>query len=121
MNKIFNTFFLGLIITFFGANLFGDYASRMKDRLPSLLEAKALGFVGEGTDGFVYIRKEETERIKKLVTSENEDRKILFKIMATKTGGSIEEVANRFSKALVHKSKKGHWFRKSSGEWMQKK
>ena len=29
----------------------------MKDRLPPLVEAKDQGLVGEGTDGFVYLRK----------------------------------------------------------------
>ena len=70
------------------------------------MEAKDLGVIGEGTDGFVYIREGDSEKIKKIVTSENEDRKILFNTMATKTGGSIDEVANRFSKALVQKSKR---------------
>ena len=120
MNKFFTSSLLSLTFIFSSAQLLADYASRMKERLPSLLEAKDLGVIGEGTDGFVYIREGDSEKIK-IVTSENEDRKILFNTMATKTGGSIDEVANRFSKALVQKSKKGHWFRKSSGEWMQRK
>ena len=93
----------------------------MKERLPSLVQAKDQGVVGEGTDGFVYVREGDSEKIVKMVADENEDRKILFKAMSSKTGGSVEEVANKFSKALVQKSKKGHWFRKSSGEWMQRK
>tara|TARA_B100001287_G_scaffold95493_1_gene80231 strand:+ start:282 stop:647 length:366 start_codon:yes stop_codon:yes gene_type:complete len=121
MNKFFISSLLSLTFIFSSAQLLADYASRMKERLPYLLEAKDLGVIGEGTDGFVYIREGDSEKIKKIVTSENEDRKILFNTMATKTGGSIDEVANRFSKALVQKSKKGHWFRKSSGEWMQRK
>jgi len=121
MNKFLISSLLSLIFISSGAHLLADYASRMKERLPSLLEAKDLGVIGEGTDGFVYIREGDSEKIKKIVTSENEDRKILFKTMAVKTGGSIDEVANKFSKALVQKSKKGHWFRKSSGEWMQRK
>ena len=112
---------LGFIFSFLGNFAFADYASRMKERLPSLLQAKDQGVVGEGTDGFVYVRDSGSEKIAKMVADENEDRKILFKAMSSKTGGSVEEVANKFSKALVQKSKKGHWFRKSSGEWMQRK
>ncbi|MAK46780.1 MAG: hypothetical protein CMI24_05960 [Opitutae bacterium] len=108
---------------FFGtcSHVFADYMSRMKERLPSLIDAKDQGIVGEGTDGFVYVRSGDSEKISKLVTSENADRKILFQSMALKTGGKVEEVATKFSKALVKKSKMGHWFRKSTGEWMQKK
>ena len=86
-----------------------------------MVQAKDQGKVGEGTDGFVYVRESDSEKIKKMVAAENEDRKMLFKAMSSKTGGSVDEVANKFSKALVKKSKKGHWFRKSSGEWIQRK
>ena len=119
--KYFRFFILSLV--FLGAvNLtFADYASRMKERLPSLVQAKDQGVVGEGTDGFAYVREGDSEKIKKMVADENEDRKILFKGDVIKTGGSVDEVANKFSKALIQKSKKGHWFRKFSGEWMQRK
>ena len=119
--KYFRFFILSLV--FLGSvNLtFADYASRMKERLPSLVQAQDQGVVGEGTDGFAYVREGDSEKIKKMVADENEDRKILFKVMSSKTGGSVDEVANKFSKALIQKSKKGHWFRKSSGEWMQRK
>ena len=119
--KYYSYLILGFIFSVLGNFAFADYASRMKERLPSLVQAKDQGVVGEGTDGFVYVREGDSEKIVKMVADENEDRKILFKAMSSKTGGSFEEVANKFSKALVQKSKKGHWFRKSSGEWMQRK
>ena len=120
-NKYYIFLILGLIFSSLGNFAFADYASRMKERLPFLVQAKDQGVVGEGTDGFVYVRESGSEKIVKMVADENEDRKILFKAMSSKTGGSVDEVANKFSKALVQKSKKGHWFRKSSGEWMQRK
>ena len=120
-NKYYSCLILSFIFSVLGNFAFADYASRMKERLPSLVQAKDNGIVGEGTDGFVYVREGDSEKIVKMVANENEDRKILFKAMSSKTGGSVEEVANKFSKALVQKSKKGHWFRKSSGEWMQRK
>ena len=119
--KYYSCLILSFIFSVLGNFAFADYASRMKERLPSLVQAKDQGVVGEGTDGFVYVRESGSEKIAKMVADENEDRKILFKAMSSKTGGSVEEVANKFSQALVQKSKKGHWFRKSSGEWMQRK
>jgi|TARA_E500000331_G_C17220532_1_gene697884 uncharacterized protein YdbL (DUF1318 family) len=98
-----------------------DYGTRMKERLPAVIKAKEKGLVGEGTDGLLHIRKDATADIKKMVTGENNDRKQLFQTMASKTGGTSKEVATKFSKALVKKSKKGHWFRKSSGKWVQRK
>ena len=113
--------FLSFLFLGLSTAIFADYASRMKERLPTLVESKDQGLVGEGTDGFVYLREGYSEKVKDMVSSENEDRKLLFKAMASKTGGSVDDVATKFSKALVTKSKKGHWFRKSSGEWMQRK
>ena len=120
-NKYYIFLILSLVFSVTGNIAFADFASRMKERLPSLVQAKDQGKVGEGTDGFVYVRESDSEKIKKMVAAENEDRKMLFKAMSSKTGGSVDEVANKFSKALVKKSKKGHWFRKSSGEWIQRK
>ena len=74
MKKFFISSLLSLTFIFSSAQLLADYASRMKERLPSLLEAKDLGVIGEGTDGFVYIR-EETQKNKKNSHGENEDRK----------------------------------------------
>ena len=120
-NKYYIFLILSLFFSVSGNIAFADFASRMKERLPSLVQAKDRGRVGEGTDGFVYVRESDSEKIKKMVAAENGDRKMLFKAMSSKTGGSVDEVANKFSKALVKKSKKGHWFRKSSGEWIQRK
>ena len=120
-NKYYIFLILSLVFSVSGNIVFADFGSRMKERLPSLVQAKDQGKVGEGTDGFVYVRESDSEKIKKMVAAENEDRKMLFKAMSSKTGGSVDEVANKFSKALVKKSKKGHWFRKSSGEWIQRK
>ena len=49
---------------FFGtcSHVFADYMSRMKERLPSLIDAKDQGIVGEGTDGFVYVRSGDSEK-----------------------------------------------------------
>ena len=56
-----------------------------------------------------------------MVSDENEDRKLLFKSMSLKTGGTVDDIAKKFSMAIMKKSKKGHWFRKPSGDWMQRK
>ena len=48
--------------------LFADYASRMKERLPALVEAKDQGLVGEGTDGFVYLREGSSEKVKDMIS-----------------------------------------------------
>ena len=114
-------FLWGLLFLGIGNICFADYTTNMKERLSSLVEAKDQGLVGEGTDGFVYVRNSDSEKVRKMVSDENQDRKLLFKSMSLRTGGPVDDIAKKFSMAIVKKSKKGHWFRKSSGEWMQRK
>ncbi len=93
---------------------------RMKARLPEVLALKNSGVVGEGTDGKLLVRKEEGEKLEKLVKEENKDRAALFVILAKKTGGTPDEVAKKFALGMASKAKKGHWFKKPSGNWVSK-
>jgi uncharacterized protein YdbL (DUF1318 family) len=92
----------------------------MKTRLPKVLVAKDAGTIGEGTDGFLHSREGGSVETQALVDAENKDRKALFNALSAKTGGSVEEVVLKFSNALAKKAKKGHWFKKSNGTWIQK-
>jgi uncharacterized protein YdbL (DUF1318 family) len=112
--------FISFLFLSLTINTFADYSSRMKERLSEVVKAKNDGLIGEGTDGLVYVRGNGNEKIEKLAVAENNDRKLLFTAMSKKTGGAVDEIAAKFSKALVKKSKKGHWFRKSTGKWIQR-
>ena len=103
-----------------GAGLSANFSDSMKARLSELLAAKDAGSIGEGVDGYVHLRDGGNSTAQKLVAAENADRKQLFASLSQKTGGSVEAVAEKFSKALASKAKKGHWFRKSSGDWIKK-
>ena len=100
--------------------LWADYTDRMKARLPDVLSAKDAGTVGEGVDGFLHLRQSSNSEAAELVNLENTDRKELFKDLATKTGGDVSAVAHKFSQGIATKAKKGHWFKKTSGNWVQK-
>jgi len=104
----------------FGAGLSANFSDSMKARLSELVAAKDAGSIGEGVDGYVHLRDGGNSTAQKLVAAENADRKQLFASLSQKTGGSVEAVAEKFSKALASKAKKGHWFRKSSGDWIKK-
>lgn len=102
------------------SSVFADYSDRMKSRLADVLEAKDAGTVGEGVDGFLHLREASNSEAAKLVDSENSDRKELFKDLAAKTGGEESAVARQFSQGIATKAQKGHWFKKASGQWVQK-
>ena len=105
---------------FFTAFLWADYSDRMKQRLSDVVTAKDAGSVGEGVDGFLHLRELSNIGAAKLVESENSDRKQLFADLASKTGGDVAAVAQKFSQGIATKAKSGHWFKKSSGQWVQK-
>ena len=104
-----------------------NFASNMKQRLSAVIEAKDSGLVGEGVDGFLHLRNEDTSEednatvlLRAMVASENKARKSLFASLAKKTKGSSTEAAKIFAKAMVSKGKKGHWFKSSKGAWKKK-
>jgi len=105
---------------FFTAFLWADYSDRMKQRLVDVVTAKDAGSVGEGVDGFLHLRESSNIGAAKLVESENSDRRQLFADVASKTGGDVAAVARKFSQGIATKAKTGHWFKKSSGQWVQK-
>ena len=43
------------------------------------------------------------KKVKKMISDENDDRKLLFKSMSLKTGGTVDDVAKKFSMAIVKK------------------
>ena len=117
MKKLLTSLFL---LTFFAGGLQADFSDSMKARLGDLVAAKDTGSIGEGVDGYVHLRDSGNAAARKLVDAENADRKKLFTSLAGKTGGTVQAVAEKFSKALAGKAKPGHWFRKSSGSWVKK-
>jgi uncharacterized protein YdbL (DUF1318 family) len=112
--------FLLPLALLFTISLWADYSDRMKQRLSEVVAAKDAGSIGEGVDGFLHLRELSNTGAAKLVESENSDRKQLFADLASKTGGDISAVARKFSQGIATKGKSGHWFKKSSGQWVQK-
>lgn len=104
----------------FTVSLWADYSDRMKQRLAEVVAAKDAGSIGEGVDGFLHLRESSNSGAAKLVESENLDRKQLFADLASKTGGDVSAVARKFSQGIATKGKSGHWFKKLSGQWVQK-
>ena len=67
-------------------SLHADFSDRMKSRLADVIAAKDSGSLGEGVDGFLHLRKQDDPNAKKLMDSENADRKSLFQALAQNGG-----------------------------------
>ncbi|WP_155316908.1 YdbL family protein [Desulfosarcina alkanivorans] len=97
----------------------GDIKSRMKDRLPKIIELKAAGAIGEDNQGFLAFvggKKPEEE----LVAAENNDRQRVYHAIARQQGTTAAVVGRRRALQIAKKAKAGEWLQDAGGRWYQK-
>ena len=101
-----------------------DIKIRMKDRFAKISELKQSGKIGETPSGFAEAVNKESaqdEEISRLITAENNDRKLLYGIIAKESGTSVEEVGMGNAKRYFQKASDSDYFKTQAGEWKQKK
>ena len=111
-----------LITTFAtGISAFADdIKTRMKQRLPVIIELKAQGIVGENNAGyleFIGAKREKSD----VVAAENNDRKTVYTAIAKQQGTTAEVVGKRRALQIAQKANPGEWLQDASGKWIQKK
>jgi len=112
--------FLVVLFTTVASSSAEDTKSRMKKRLPIIIELKAKGIVGEDNRG--YLQFVGTKREKEdVVTAENNDRKSVYSAIAKKQGATVDFVGKRRAKQITEKAKKGEFLQDESGKWYKKK
>ena len=94
--------------------------TRMKNRLPALMELKDKGLVGETNKGYLQFRGAAKEK-ENVVKAENADRKKVYKAIAKQQGVTIEVVEKRRALQIAQKARPGHWLQDEAGKWYQKK
>jgi len=97
---------------------------RMQDRFAKISELKKSGKIGETPLGFAEaVNKEfaQNEPIIKLLAAENDDRKMLYAIIAKESQTSVEEVGMANAKRYFQKASDSDYFKIQTGEWKQKK
>jgi uncharacterized protein YdbL (DUF1318 family) len=101
-----------------------DIKLRMKNRFAQISELKQSGKIGETPSGFAEAVSKESaqdEKISTLLTAENNDRKLLYAIIATESQTSVQEVGMGNAKRYFQKASASDYFKTQSGEWKQKK
>lgn len=92
---------------------------RMQERLPSIVELKKAGIVGENNLGyleFVGANKKSED----VVTAENDDRKKVYEAIAKQSETTFELVGERRAKQIAEKADPGEWLKDEAGKWYQK-
>jgi uncharacterized protein YdbL (DUF1318 family) len=117
--KILAFFLIGFFIA--GSPLSADdIKTRMKDRLPVILELKAKGIVGENNKGYLEFIGGKREKAD-VVAAENEDRTTVYAAIAKQQGTTIELVGKRRALQISEKADSGDWLQDAAGNWYQKK
>jgi len=118
LKKILAFFLIGFFIS--GPALFADdIKTRMKNRLPTILELKAKGIVGENNKGYLEFiggKKEKAD----VVAAENEDRQAVYEAIAKQQSTTVELVGKRRALQISQKADAGDWLQDASGKWYQR-
>jgi uncharacterized protein YdbL (DUF1318 family) len=92
---------------------------RMQERLPSIVELKKAGVVGENNLGYLEFVGAE-KKGEDIVTAENDDRKKVYEAIAKQSETTIELVGERRAKQIAEKADPGEWLKDEAGKWYQK-
>lgn len=101
----------------------------LKQRFPSLVPFFEGGNVGEGNDGYLQVRTEESLSLKdkaalrRLVKNENSDRETLYAEVAKALdidASQIPRIQRIFAQSWIKNAKPGWWIQMEDGEWIQK-
>jgi uncharacterized protein YdbL (DUF1318 family) len=118
LSKILAFLLIGIFVA--GISAFADdIKTRMKQRLPVILELKAKGIVGENNAGYLEFIGTKREKAD-VVAAENKDRKTVYTAIAKQQGTTAELVGKRRALQIAKKADPGEWVQDASGKWIQK-
>jgi uncharacterized protein len=92
---------------------------RMQERLPSIVELKKAGIVGENNLGYLEFVGAD-KKSEDIVTAENDDRKKVYEAIAKQSETTIDLVGQRRAKQIAEKADPGEWIKDEAGKWYQK-
>ena len=98
----------------------GSVKERMAERAPEILKLKSKGVIGENNQGFLEVRGAGGGQAASLIKAENQDRRMVYKAIAAKTGGNVEQVGRRAAAKRAEVAGAGEWLQKPGGAWYKK-
>lgn len=102
---------------FAGAN---DIKARMQERLPTIVQMKSDGLIGENNKGYLDFVPGAARRNENVVTDENNDRKSVYSAIANQQGTTADLVGARRAIQIGEKASPGEWLQDASGKWYKK-
>jgi len=87
------------------------------ERLPTLIELKLKGLVGETNMGLVEARGNLERAQRSLLADENRDRLAYYKLISERLGVSVATVQRKRAEQIRKNSPRGVWVESKSGDW----
>lgn len=97
-----------------------EIQARMKANLPAIDKLKQAGKLGENKQAYLEARAELTETEKRLMTTENEDRKAVYQLLAQRAKATLESVEATRAAQIRERSAPGLWLQDPAGNWYRK-
>lgn len=100
-----------------------ELRGRFEQRYAAIQELKVAGKLGETFQGYVEVVQKQyldDARIKQLFTDENSDRGELYRLIASQTGVTPEDVAARNAARNFRKAQPGEYLKHADGVWRKK-
>ena len=100
-----------------------DIRTRMKQRIPQIIQLKKAGAIGENEKGYLELipgaKTSDPAKAAELVKAENADRTTVYTFIAKKENVAVETVGAMRAAKLTKLAKTGEYIRKD-GKWVKK-
>jgi uncharacterized protein YdbL (DUF1318 family) len=95
-------------------------AARLKARVAQVDQLKVAKLVGENNKGFLEQRGALSPQQTELMNAENNDRRALYNIIATRNGVSVAVVGAQRAEQIRNNSANGVQLQSAAGDWYEK-
>lgn len=97
-----------------------DIKARMQQRLPTIVQLKSEGIVGENNQGYLEFVPGVTQKMGNIVAEENSDRKMVYEAIAKQQNTTADLVGKRRAIQIRQRAVAGEWLQNDSGKWYKK-
>ncbi|MFC1827137.1 YdbL family protein [Thermodesulfobacteriota bacterium] len=97
-----------------------DIKARMQQRLPTIVNLKSDGLVGENNKGYLEFVPGAAQKEAGVISAENKDRESVYGAIAKQQGTSQQLVGERRANQIGQKASPGSWLQDPSGKWYRK-
>ena len=97
-----------------------DIKARMQERLPTIVQMKADGVIGENNKGFLEFVPGTAPKMQNVIADENGDRKIVYSAIAKQQQTTAELVGERRATQIAQRAGADEWLQDESGKWYKK-